>query len=183
MSRCTIRESIYGGFDSHPEQSEGSGLNARRSFAALRMTVLEAPVVHLPLTLLLIAFVTLPGCGNKYADRGNVAGEVKLDGNPIEQGSILFAPIDGTQGVAVGGSIQNGHFRLSGEKGPSLGWNRVEIRAPRKTGKKVPRGLGATGEMVEEEVEAVAPRFNSQSTLKVEVKPGGNTANLDVRTK
>jgi hypothetical protein len=150
---------------------------------SLRMTVIGVSVVNLPLTLLLTILVTLPGCGNKHANRGDVMGEVKLDGKPIEQGSILFTPIDGAQGVAVGGPIHNGRYRLSGEKGPSLGWNRVEIRAPRKTGQKVPRGLGATGEMVEEEVEAVATRFNAQSTLKVEVKLGENTANFDVATK
>ena len=47
----------------------------------------------------------------------------------------------------------------------------------------IPKGLGATGEMVEEQVEAVAPQFNSESAFKVEVKTGDNTADFDVTSK
>jgi hypothetical protein len=37
--------------------------------------------------------------------------------------------------------------------------------------------------MGEEMIEAVAPRFNSESTLKFEVKPGENTADFTVSSK
>jgi hypothetical protein len=36
---------------------------------------------------------------------------------------------------------------------------------------------------IPEQAEAVAPRFNSQSTLKVEIKPGDNTADFNVSSQ
>ena len=36
------------------------------------------------------------------------------------------------------------------------------------------------GEMIDELVAAVPPKYNSDSTLKVEVKPGVNTADFDI---
>ncbi len=74
-------------------------------------------------------------------------------------------------------------MRLSGAKGPAIGWNRVEIQAVRKTGKMVQNPLGPKGQMVEMEAGAVAPRFNGSSTLKFEVKPGDNKADFDVQSK
>lgn len=136
-----------------------------------------------PFYLVLIILVVMPGCGTKTTNCGDIAGEVKLDGNSIEQGSILFAPIKGAQGAVVGGPIENGRFQLSGSNSPTIGWNRVEIRVPRKTGKIIPKGLGATGEMVEEQVESVASQFNSTSTLTMEIKPGSNTGNFEVTSK
>ena len=123
------------------------------------------------------------GCNADNTRRGEVGGHVTLDGRPVEQGSILFTPIDGTHGVVTGGEIKSGRYGLSAAKGPSVGWNRVEIRAVRKTGKMIPKGLGGTGEMVEEQVEAVAPRFNTESTLTFEIKPGENMADFEVLSR
>ena len=134
-------------------------------------------------SLLLTVLATTPGCSRAGKNQGAIGGEVKLDGTPVERGSIAFTPMEGTSGTATGGQIENGRYYLPRAKGPSIGWNRVEIRVPRKTGRKIPKGFGATGEMVEEETEAVATRFNSASTLKTEVAPGDNTANFDVASK
>ena len=87
------------------------------------------------------------------------------------------------KGTVAGGEIVKGRYQLSGKAGPAVGWNRVEIRAMRKTGKMVPMPFPARGKMVEEQVEAIPPRFNSASTLKVEVKPGDNTADFAVESK
>jgi hypothetical protein len=38
----------------------------------------------------------------------------------------------------------------------------------------------ANNKMTEETIEAVAPRYNTESTLKYEVKPGENTADFEV---
>jgi hypothetical protein len=128
-----------------------------------------------PLVLLLLS-----GCGSGGADRGAVSGTVKIDGKLLEQGSILFTPIEGTHGSVAGGKIENGRFQFSAKTGPALGRNRVEIRAMRKTGKMVPKAFGRPGEMVPEQVEAIPPRFNAKSELKVEIKPGDNTADFEV---
>lgn len=131
-----------------------------------------------------LAFALLAlGCGKGDANRGTVSGAVTLDGKPLEQGSILFTPIEGTKGVVAGGQIQNGQYRFVGATGPAIGMNRVEIQAMRKNGKMIPKPMGAPGEMVEGSEQAVAARFNSESTLKIEIKPGENTANFDVTSK
>lgn len=132
--------------------------------------------VALSLAFLLLAH----GCGTSDTGHGTISGQVNLDGKPIEQGSILFTPIDGTKGVVAGGQIQNGQYRFAGVNGPAIGVNRVEIQAMRKNGKMIPKPMGAPGEMVEGSEQVAAARFNSNSTLKIEIKPGDNTANFDV---
>ncbi len=130
--------------------------------------------------LIVLAFI---GCNKTDANRSVVTGEVKLDGKPLERGSILFTPIDGTKGSVAGGQIENGRYRLSADKGPAIGRNRVEIRSIRKTGKMVQKPLAPQGQMIEESVEAIPPRFNSASTLKTDLQPGENAINFEVVSK
>ena len=130
-----------------------------------------------------LALILLPvvvGCGKDEVPRNNVTGEVKLDGKPLERGSILFVPSDGTKGVVAGGSIDAGKYQLNSATGPVTGTNRVEIRAIKKTGRMVQKPMVPRGEMMEETAEAVLPRFNSNSTLKVQIQAGDNTCNFDV---
>jgi hypothetical protein len=139
-----------------------------------------ATSIWLRLILLPLVLLLLSGCGGGGADRGAISGTVVLDGKPLEQGSILFTPIEGTHGSVAGGKIENGRFQFSAKTGPAIGRNRVEIRAMRKTGKMVPKAFGRPGEMVPEQVEAIPPRFNAKSELKVDTKPGDNTAGFEV---
>lgn len=131
---------------------------------------------------LVLLFLAM-GCGKGAANRSTISGEVTLDGMPLEQGSIMFTPIEDTKGVVAGGQIQNGRYRFDEATGPAIGTNRVEIQAMRKNGAMVPRPMGAPGEMIEGSDQAVAAKFNSESTLKIEVKPGENTANFDATSK
>jgi hypothetical protein len=122
------------------------------------------------------------GCGGRHDNRTSIGGEGTLDGKPIPQGSITFLPMHGVQGSRTSGSIIDGRYRISREAGPAVGWNRVEINASRKTGKMIEMPPPWKGP-VEETVEAVAPRYNSESTLKFEAKPGENTADFEVKSK
>jgi hypothetical protein len=125
------------------------------------------------------------GCGQKVQgpERATIAGTVKLDGQPIEYGSILFTPDAGVRGTAAGATIRNGRYELTAEKGPTLGANRVVIRALTKSGRKVQSPTARTGEMIDEMVESVAPAFNSETKLKFEIKSGSNTADFEVCSK
>ncbi len=138
---------------------------------------------RLPPILLSLALLFLSGCGGRGADRGAVGGAVTLDGKPLLEGSILFTPLAGAHGAVAGGKIEGGRYHLPAGIGPAIGRNRVEIRALRKTGKMVPKAFGQPGEMVPEKVEAVPPRFNHQSKLIVEIKPGNNTADIAVSSR
>jgi hypothetical protein len=135
------------------------------------------------LTICLIFLLFAAGCGKRRANQGAVGGAVELDGNPLMQGSILFAPIEGARGTITGGKIENGHYQLSDAASVSVGWNRVEIRAMRKTGRMVPKPFARHGEMIDDQTEAIPKQFNSESTLKVEVKPGDNVADFRVTSR
>jgi hypothetical protein len=124
-----------------------------------------------------------PGCGKSDANRATICGQVTLDGKPIEQGSISFTPIQGAQGTAVGATIKDGQYRLSAAQGPGIGMNRVEISSIRKTGRKIAKGMGGTGLTMEETAEAVAPRFNSNSNVTLEIKAGDNVGNFEAFSK
>ena len=109
-------------------------------------------------------------------------GPVTLDGKPLLEGSILFTPLAAPWRRGRRES-EGGRYHLPAGIGPAIGRNRVEIRALRKTGKMVPKAFGQPGEMVPEKVEAVPPRFNHQSKLIVEIKPGNNTADIAVSSR
>lgn len=131
----------------------------------------------------LAILAALSGCGRTDANRNAIGGTVTLDGKPIEQGSILFIPIDGAKGTATGGQIEMGRYQIASHDGAAVGRNRVEVRAVHKTGRMIARGLGATGKMIEEQSEGVATRFNSNSTLTIEIKPGDNISDFEVTSK
>jgi hypothetical protein len=118
------------------------------------------------------------GCGRNDV---TVRGTVKLDGAPVEQGSISFFPTPGTTGPVAGGQISGGAYTITGSKVPAIGSHRIEIRSSRKTGKMVPAGSPAPpGSMVEEIAEAIPARYNSSSTLEREMMSGKNSLNFDL---
>jgi hypothetical protein len=127
------------------------------------------------LFLTLLAF----GCGGGDAA---VQGTVTLDGAPVESGFVSFIPADKAPAGPTGrASIVKGHYTIpsSGQLKPGL--YRVEVQAPRKTGKKIAAGSPAPpGTMVDEEVEAVPEKYNKKSTLQKEVKAGSNAIDLEV---
>jgi hypothetical protein len=109
-----------------------------------------------------------------------VLGKVTLDGQPMEQGSILLVPTDANTGTATGGTISHGKYLLTGRQAPAPGEYKVEIRATKKSGKMVQKARGRPGELMDEMVEAVASRFNSESQLRVVAKSKRTIADFDV---
>lgn len=121
------------------------------------------------------------GCAEKKAAIG---GRVSLDNEPVEIGVITFEPVDGTKSPSSGAQITKGEYQIPQDQGPFPGTFRVEIRVSRKTGKRIPAGSPApAGTMVDEVVEAAPEKYNKESTLRFEVKPGTNAANFDLSTK
>jgi hypothetical protein len=119
----------------------------------------------------IIVLVSLGGCGDQR-NRQEITGEVKLKGQPIEQGIIHFHPQDG-QETGDGAAILKGKYQIPRQKGLSPGKYRVTIYAGNgvsgegeaspdspNAGKRLPR-------------ERVPPEYNEKSKLIAEVKPGG----------
>jgi len=91
----------------------------------------------------------------------------------------VFEPTAGNSGSTSGASIQDGSYHVPAKKGPAVGANRIEIRASRKTGRK----LSARPPLNDEEdeiVEAIPARYNEKSTLVEEIKPGENVIDFDL---
>jgi len=144
------------------------------------MSMIRRNLCWMPLAALLVVTV---GCtGSKQAA---VTGEVTLDGDPVDGGTINFIPTGGdTAGVTAWGKIEGGRYSIPASEGPAVGPNRVEIRWDRKTGKTIPAVPPAPPDtMIEETAQAVPARYNTESELKAEVKSGKNTFDFKLESQ
>jgi hypothetical protein len=121
-----------------------------------------------------VALAWLAGCGGGEPPGLAIHGDVKFQGQPIDEGVIALLPTSG--GPPISGRIQSGQYSIPNERGPAPGKYRVDIEGFRKTGKKIPDMVTphAPGEqrgMIDERVPYVPAQFNSQSTLTVDVTP------------
>jgi hypothetical protein len=133
--------------------------------------------------LLAVVLCCGAGCSGSGMELAEVSGTVQLDGQLIEEGSIQFIPVDGTNGPGAGGIIKNGRYRITRDKGVVVGRNRVELRAFRKASRMVADPTGKPGTRTEERVQAFPPDFNDQSTVVKDIVSGSNTMDFDVQTK
>ena len=110
----------------------------------------------------LCIFLLLAGC-SKRSDRpelGQVQGTVTLDGKPLVSAAVIFMPQPGR--ASRGKTDKEGHYELTYIRdilGAKLGTNNVRIST-----------YGEAGP-----VELVPAKYNRQTTLAEEVKPGKNT--------
>ena len=106
---------------------------------------------------LLCAAATL-GCGDVLAE---VSGTVTVDGEPLQEGEIIFEEADQNKSPEAG-PIVGGKYTVQVPPGSK----KVRINASRPT-KKPERVLGAAARE-----SMVAPEFNERTQLTAEVKPG-----------
>ena len=120
------------------------------------------------------------GCGSSLA---TVQGNVTFDGQPIEQGLIVFEPVDGV-GPVAGGAIQYGKYQLGTEANVTPGSKLVRIRAMRATGKKIKAGPPAPDDAMVDEIQQYIPdTYNEKSTLSAQIVAGNNAQNFDLRAQ
>lgn len=106
------------------------------------------------------------GCSKPAADIAPVQGRVTLDGKPLASAQVTFQPTGKAPGI--GSTDQDGHYELSykrGVNGAPTGVNRVYIR---------PYAYGA------EKGRTLPERYNNNTELEREVKPGPNEFNFDL---
>lgn len=129
--------------------------------------------------------VLLAGCAEsvKIAD---VRGKVSVDGKPLEDGAITFFPIDG-KGSTAGAVIEGGEYVVQvplrqGPDWPETLRMKVSISAPKIVGTKK---LYNTEHSIERPVtaESLPHRYNAKSDLTIEVKPGKNEQDFDLKSK
>ncbi len=122
----------------------------------------------------LFCLLPLVGCGGAGA---TVSGKVTLDGSPLDDATITFVPIAGGQRQAAWAAVKSGEYAIHPKDGLGTGQFRVEIRALRPTGEK-----SADPELIPAK-EAVPAKYNSKSDLTVEIKPGKNAADFELKSK
>ena len=132
---------------------------------------------------LLFGVVLALGCGG--SNTAAVSGAVKLDGRPLPNASVTFQPIgEGTRNPGAGSygaTNEKGEYTLAMNprtSGAIVGKHRVEISCPIDDGQDKPGEDRKT-----KAKDRVPPIYNIQSTLTFEVKPGGNVADFDLKSK
>ena len=124
---------------------------------------------RMPLLVLVLAFSA--GCNS--GPRASVEGKVSYDGETVDKGGIAFIPVEKDAGtLRATGPIHDGRYHLDNQGGPTPGKYRVEIHWRKKTGKKVP---GEGGQPRDEAVPGIPAKYNTESKLIVDVRPGRNT--------
>jgi hypothetical protein len=125
-----------------------------------------------------MCLTTLVGCRGE--NRAAVQGTVTLGGAAID-GTINFVSTDGKSIAGASGEIQAGYYSIPAARGPIVGTYRVEVRSVQKTG-RMHRAPPPANQM-EEWADIVPVRYNSQSELKAEIKPGDNELDFDLESK
>ena len=120
------------------------------------------------------------GCGG--SNQAAVTGQVTLDRQTVDGGTISFIPVEGGDRFSGWGEIKEGRYSIPVKTGPVAGTQRVEIRWNKKTGRKT-RALPPSQGEIDEIAEVIPARYNNQSELKVELKSGHNQADFELKSK
>jgi hypothetical protein len=129
--------------------------------------------------LTLIFAVCVTGCGEVASGpkTATVSGTVTLDGEPLESGSISFAPVDGI-GPSAGEKITDGTYTAN----VPLGEKRVLITSPKVVGQRKTYEGVADSPTVPIYKELVPARYNAQSELKTTITSGKNPGDFILET-
>jgi hypothetical protein len=126
-------------------------------------------------SLFAAAVCALASCGDSSLSQ--VSGKVTVDGQPMEKGAISFFPTDG-KSPTTGGAIKAGQYQVQ----VPVGAMTVKISMPKVVGqKKLYNTPNSPAYPVT--AEALPPRYNDQTTLKLEVKPGTTTKDWELQSK
>ena len=108
-------------------------------------------------------------CGCSGDASSSVHGRVTLDGEAVTMGNIVFLPPSGV-GPKAAAAIENGSYAISAADKLRPGSYRVEISWHKPTGRKV--ASADPGMTIDETREAIPAKYNSDSTLVVEIGGG-----------
>jgi hypothetical protein len=119
-----------------------------------------------------IALATLSGCADPK-NRQQITGEVVFKGQPVEDGIINFAPMDG-QATGEGAHIEKGKYRIPREKGLSPGKYTVRIFAGNGQSGAGDASPDSPNAGQKQSLERIPAAYNDHSTVIKEVTNGGS---------
>ena len=122
------------------------------------------------ITVFVAIFYMSAGCSDRAPDMpelGSVHGTVTLDGKPLSGVSLYFEPEKGRTSMAKANAegIYEAVYLLD-ENGVKLG----------PCNARVEWGIDESGP-------AIPPQYGTKSKLKLDVKPGDNTFDIDMKSK
>lgn len=127
---------------------------------------------------------SIGGCGSGTDGRVKAAGEVTLDGAPLDSGTIELHPKT-PGGTMTGGMIKGGKFEILAEQGPKPGSYEVRIFAASGAGAAANTSEPPGPEsQAKAPAERIPPRFNVKSELTTEIGANGEEAlKFEVKSK
>jgi len=117
----------------------------------------------------------LTGC-NRGPTVGKVSGDVTFEGAPLKNGRILFTPIDG-QSQPGGATITDGKFVAE----VPVANMKVQINANQVIGKQPAYEGVPNSPMIDIVKELIPKRYNDQSELTLDVKPGPQAVKYELK--
>ncbi len=121
----------------------------------------------------LIVALSVTGCGSDGPERAVVTGKVTLNGDPLPGADVEFQPDDGSP--SYGMTDDKGRYNLMytrDKRGAMLGEHTVRIMTPTT-------GTDPQGNSVRVP-QQVPPKYNANTKLTAEVKPGRNEFDFEL---
>ena len=139
------------------------------------MWYLARSVTSTWLGCLLAVAVLTAGC-SKGPPMGQVTGTVTVDGTLAKTGGIGFFPVDGNS-VTTGAAIKDGKYTAE----VPVGKVKVEIHVTKVVGEKK---LYDTPDSKVQPMtaEVLPPKYNDRTELELDVQPGKNQKDYDLKT-
>jgi hypothetical protein len=132
--------------------------------------------------LLLVAPLLLAGCGEPNPlGRRAVHGLVTYQGQPVDYGGIQFMPEDLQRGVNSGAMIEAGKYQIKESQGLPPGSYQVMISSPDRSQKT--RVEEVPGDVRTLAAERIPTKYNSKTTLKIDVPKGRGAHQADFDLK
>ncbi len=127
--------------------------------------------------MLLLAVACVIGCSGTSSEHGHVTGTVTINGSPIQDATVTFAPAGGGRS-AIATTQADGTYELNytpGVKGAKIGSNTVRI-----TTYSAPE-LDDNNRVVNPgKPERFPPDYSGGKVITVDVKPGENTFDFTI---
>jgi hypothetical protein len=128
-------------------------------------------------SLLLMVLLALAGCGG--ASMADVHGTVKVDGEPIADGAILFSPENG-KGQPAGGPIKDGQYSVKVQAAAmKVAINKFKLL------KKVKLYNTPNVNYVQQNTEVLPAKYSdiAKTELRFDVRPGVNQKDWELPSK